>query len=215
MCEPMHSIVQFEPPTNSDDPPPPSDGGDTPTGTWASRLGNTVKWLKRVGGMFHLSAMGKGHSEALGSQDGRREYFLMPEATRYEASWWNREVRVDGSYFASEPQVALQNAKDYAGLVSIGSLHALRQFLEVSMTNTDNLMAYVRQFRNILTSKGRVRYEHELNRILKNRAALMLTNDYVVPSHNEAVRNLCLGFTRKRHLLVPEWADDRSLWTPR
>jgi hypothetical protein len=208
MCQPSHSIVQFEPPEddfNSGDSAPPSSG-------LMVRIGKLGKWLKRIGGMFHASRMGEGHTGALGHQCGLRETFILPPArTDYEAHWWDRTLKMDGPYGGHVGAgVAQENAQRYADAVSIGSLHALRQFLSESFDNTHTPGQYVEAFRDILNRKGRAEYERNLKRIGAIRYFDFDTPRAVI----ESAKRLCLGLTRKRHLLVPEWADDKKLWVP-
>ncbi len=226
MCQPAHSIIQFDPPDDDDQ----DHGGNASSGRIMSALGKAGKWLKKIGNMFHLSTMGQGHHGALGEIDGFKDTFILPERTYFEAHWWNREVKIDGFFNGRrsaplyingesanvelrelEKVEALKNSKLYADAVSIGSLHALRQFLEVSLDKTEDPNLYVLAMRRILNRKGLVAYEQRLKQIPHiqeinyNKFAFDL---------RESIKGLLLGFTRKRHLLIPEWADDTKLWVP-
>lgn len=226
MCEPAHSIVQFDPPDDDND----DQNSGTPTGRLGMFVGNIGKWFKKIGGMFHVSMMGAGHSETLSSISAEKQAFLLPPDTKYEAKWWNRSFVLDSDYrgrnvtldrfgrfvpIHSDPvrkQLAYENAKQYADLVSIGSLHSLRQFLGATIDKADNLGLYNAAFRQILTPKGRCHYENRLKQ-----ADLLETNLNKIEKLDnvrEAFKRICLGLTRARRLLVPEWADDKTLWVP-
>lgn len=233
MCEPYHSIVQFEPPpsmNDDDDRDFHDDGGSgSPPSRITRYISNAVKWVKKIGSRWHLSKMGEGHTGAVGSLDGIRDTFLLPERTLWEAAWWNRTLKKDGrtAFLPHQEPIAYAEAKKYADIVSIGSLHSLRQFLENSIRNSQRPSSYVWMIRQqLLNQKGRKSYEHKLIQAfgktgadsLFDRAYALLDDKPVsYKTRNEYLDRLVkivLGFTRKRDMLVPEWSDDLSLWVP-
>lgn len=213
MCEPNHSIVQF----------PNEDDWGTPT---ESRLGAAVDngvlgWCKKIGRWLHLSKMGKGHSEALGITPSWSSTSTLPDATFYEVEWWIRKVNLDGSfrtsmlshtpeYWDSRRQIQ-QDAKDaavkYAQAVSIGNLTTLRRFLETSIKKSSYASKYFQCFELMLTANGRDLFAKRFNDLRKSLG-------HVRDKNLDKYIKMTLGFTRKRHLLVPEWSDDSRLWTP-
>lgn len=199
MCEPTHSIVQY----------PDQDSGGNPTDSIIKAIpietkdGGVWQWLrKKIGSWFHFSKLGNGHSEAIGKLTpfARR---LLPDDTKYEALWWNRTVKLDGRFYGEEfdKDAALQATQTYAEGVSIGSLTSLRRFLEVSMLKSERAYRYVEAFVQMLNKKG----ADAFNKLLKR---------YCFNVVDHRVIKFVLGFTRKRELLVPEWADDTKLWLP-
>lgn len=213
MCEPQHSIVQY--PDNDDH------------GPTKSRLDAAVKGLldqgKRILRWFHFSKMGSGHSGATGF--GRTQMRHLPNPTSYEAMWWNRTVKRDGEFRGESFDIAdaLECAEEYANRTSIGDLTQLRRFLETSMQQTNQHQGYVRQFVDgMLNKEGRdsfrKRAKKALGLDLANYYGMSNTGFFRSLTNDARKRNsltkFMLGYTRKRGLLVPEWADDASIWTP-
>ena len=127
--------------------------------------------------------------------------------------------QLQDQYSAELAKESLDAASDYANHVSTGSLHALRSFLELSMKSTDRPQFYLRDFRQILTKGGLHAYEAKLKQIVNMKIIYeMLGHGYNRvfddPNIRRSVTKLMLGFTRKRGLLVPAWADDSALWLP-
>jgi hypothetical protein len=183
MCEPYHSIKQF-----------PDDG---------PRSWGIKQFAKKIGRWLHLSRMGSGHSGAMMCATtlslGEYESFILPDSYDYEVAWWERIVRNDGQ--ASRDIDAMAAAKTYADKTSIGSLHALRQFLKESIFKSSRSSEYLHQFSEILVVGERRKYHKKL-KYLGN----------TIGKINKQI-NMVLGYTRKRGLLVPEWADDAKLWS--
>lgn len=208
MCEPTHSIVQY----------PPSNEGGTPTDVL---LQKTLKervydWFVKIGGYFHLSKMGSGHSEA--TRESGTFSCLIPEETRYEAMWWDRTVKIDGLFAGKEfdRDLALEAATTYAQAVSIGSLTAFRRFLETSMTRTERPYLYVNAFlEHMLTKEGRTHATDKIKSALSlrklNTGILWKLGTNSKEELDRAIK-VVLGLTRQRRLLVPAWADDDALW---
>lgn len=204
MCEPSHSIVQYPDKDDDDNPtagvidaiPAPQ---EMPSSMWA-------KFRKKVGEWFHFSFMGHGHSESIGrmSPFARR---LLPQDTKYETAWWERRVRLDGTYHGPKwnQQPALEAATEYANRVCIGNMTSIRQFLELSMRHSERPYLYLERFYQMLTHQGR-------NSLYKRIKRLGETGDEYEIKNLDLVIKLVLGYTRKRGLLVPEWADHGVLW---
>lgn len=206
MCEPNHSIVQF--PDKNDDDKPSGPAVDA----LASREGYWDRIKRKIKQWFHLSRMGRGHSETLeGLSPLARRY--LPRETRYEVAWWNRKTTLDGVFWhpdstnswcqsafeKSLQKEALDAADQYARMTSIGNMTQLRQFLEASLTRSERPQAYVNHFYDMLVAKGRDLLRNKLKMIGDNLMGIIKT---------------IMGFTRKRNLLVPEWADDTTVWVP-
>lgn len=210
MCEPNHSIVQY-----------PGDRGDgSPT---EILLGPSIKDKilevgKKILGWLHFSKLGTGHSEAI-RQLGRLSS-LIPEETRWEARWWDRTVVLDGKFNgeAYDLELASTASQEYAKAVSIGSLSALRNFLEVSLRKTNAPYMYVSGFLyNLIKPQGRDIVANKLKRCL----GIKRLDIYKLIGHRpdsatvQRITKVLLGFTRNRDVLCDAWADDSSLWLPR
>lgn len=208
MCEPYHSVLQF--PNENDD--------GTPLGPVLERAVTKRGWLKRILGWFHISKMGSGHSETL---NVRKEALLwLPQPYYYENAWWERTVRKDispGRRMADFPEEALEAAKEYSDRVVTGSLPAFRRFLETSMQTSESPHKYVENFILCLNQNGQDQLYTKLKRIC-NISSMLFTNfRYTMltdPQKKRSIISTILGFTRKRELLVPVWADDNQLWLP-
>lgn len=221
MCEPTHSIVQF----------PDKDDFDNPTGSIIDAIPASYTMDMRPGGMvlcqrpdmiawakakilswYHFSKLGFGHSESIGLIAPGARHRLPPD-TRYEAKWWNRTVRLDGHYNGKDydQQLALDCAKQYANNVSIGNMTKLRQFLTTSLRQSERPEAYIWTFAEALNTKGRDTYAFQLKRLF-DIGFLGRSCNVKMKSCLEAIIKVVMGFTRKRRLLVPEWADDNMIW---
>ena len=223
MCEPNHSIVQFEDPSDDDK----SSGQSNRIVEGLKDLG---KWLRNKLGWWHLSQMGSGHSESINW--ARTNDWVMPRSIFYEAQWWDRTIRVDaggtflnhrfGYHTSQIPQLAKDAAKSYADDVSIGSLSALRRFLETSIKETSHANKYIyHAIHYLFNSKGRDYIGQQLDRGKISLTSLYsdirqqdnnLTRDTVRKLNS--VISIIVGGTRNRKLLTCAWADDDSLWTP-
>lgn len=225
MCEPNHSINQF--------PDTPEVGPKV-----QSAFERITEWAKKIGSWFHFSKMGMGHSESIqyNTIHGR---FGIPEPTRYEVAWWRREFMRDGgfcyegrsygssfgcnSHYGTPPdpviaelaQDAFDSAKVYADQVSIGSLSIFRRFFETSVKKSELRYEYFNHFfYDMLNRAGQLQLEEKIRRVFgRDRALYNIASSYK-PQEVDALTKMCLGFTRKRNLLVPEWADEAKLWLP-
>jgi hypothetical protein len=224
MCEPKHSIVQY----------PDDDGDDQSSGTpTAVRISGWGEWLRKIGQWLHLSKMGKGHSEAIKTTSIEAELFL-PKPTYYEVEWWQRRLLLDGPFRgtfkrtghnALEHHIAMhtsdaartswyrlqdeakQAAQQYANAVSIGNMTTFRRFLTTSLQKTEEPTKYVLHFELMLNRVGRDQLARRLKEFTMRCGRVSKTNV-------DRITKLLLGFTRKRELLIPEWADDKGLWVP-
>lgn len=252
MCEPTHSIVAYP---DEDDRGPTQTTIETAHEAVPSRrsgLGGIWDMIKKFGNWFHLSKLGKGHSEAIGTFRPYVDTYLMPQPVLYESLWWCRQVKLDSLFptrrkfddlmphYSKEWQrieqaEALECATKYARITSIGSLKMFRDFFEGSIKLTERPEMYFEHFiDNMLNSKARISARAMIRKITGGMTditrALCSSRGYY---YEEAVNNgkrpptfetverwkkqllaLCLGLTRKREALVPEWADDTALWVP-
>lgn len=218
MCEPNHSIVQY--PTGDDD-----DDRGTPTAS-SERIEAAVSknrlasWGKKIREFFHFSTFGAGHSGATGF--GYHEERWLPSPTSYEAMWWVRKVSFDGEFRGRSfnKDEALSAATEYANRTSIGSLSIFRKFFELSLKQTYKPNAYIDIFlMHLLNKEGRAAVDEKLWKAFRLRSIPKFGYSlFGVPKNRSvSVENFVkflLGFTRKRNLLVPEWADDDKLWLP-
>lgn len=216
MCEPSHSIIQYNDPN---DPMDDDMNGSAQAGSFKiSQLTNGLgKWAKKIKKWFHLSMMGQGHSETIGARGTSLRYSDDVFAL-YEAHWWNRTVKYDGyralrvsEFFRDQ---MMQCATKYANMVSIGDDTQLRRFLGESMKNSDRPHSYVDQVHsNLLNADGKIEMERQCKVAFK----MPFTRANIIELSENKLNNLIkftLGFTRKRKLLVPEWADDNRIWVP-
>lgn len=218
MCEPTHSITQM--------PDQDPDSG-MPTEQILGLEKKPDSFLKKILRWFHFSKLGRGHHEGIAASPLADKKLEQIGYAQYEALWWERKVQRDGppvwrltgwdwrnqeeAYAKRElaSQEAFDCAKEYANRVSIGSLSALRRFLEGSLKCTDRACSYIEAFRNMLNPQGKLQLENKLKLVG------MVSSGYYheLPSKLlEPVTNTILGLTRKRKLLIPEWADDSNLW---
>jgi hypothetical protein len=182
-------------------------------------LGKIYDFGKKIFSWLHFSKMGRGHSESLHSVGTS---FLSLQYTAYEARWWDRQVSLDGSFRGSQidKDLALDAATRYASAVSIGSLGAVRRFLEQSMKNTDRPHVYLTRFlEEMLNKEGQDVLQLKLKKILRVKKLddlIRCSRSGKVWSEETLASTLSamLGVTRKRNLLVPAWADDARLWVP-
>lgn len=228
MCEPMHSTIQFPDPDDFDGGDW-NDDGDSLSAQSArpSLIGKMGKWFKKVGKFFHVSKMGSGHSETLRSDklnavvDSQIHSFIEPPHYKWEADWAVRRVYRDGGNigFGFCNKIGLNDddsesaAKQYINDVCIGSFTAFRRFFETSLVETEKgkRQQYVANFLRMLTADGVAGFVKKCENILgrKTNNAERYIAEKLQPRQLAA---LCLGFTRKRGLLIPEWADDGNLW---
>ena len=201
MCEPAHSIVQYDP-TDSDD-----HFGGMDMGSILSKLGS---FSKKVGRWFHISKMGAGHS--LATQFGRQQLLYLPEGNKYEGFWWNKgDFHFDG--WGDKPDVeTTQAAEEYHKRSCIGSIQLFRRFLEESMKQSERPNKYAARFvEHILLSKAKDMFVTKVNRLLPGRLKCG-HNVVIAEGTKERFIKLVMGFTRKRGLLVPEWSQDDTFW---
>lgn len=202
MCEPMHSIVQF----------PDQDDDGNPTGGKIDAIPQSGLWSwgkKKIASWFHFSKMGFGHSEAMATLTPTARWVLPPD-TKYEVAWWKRQVKIDGGYSGAyhDASDALEAATEYANRTSIGNLTLLRQFVETSMRKSERPNAYYDNFHSMLTIDGR----NQLGSKVRNIVGSSYLTENIVKSNLDKLVKIMMGFTRKRGLLIPEWADDAKLW---
>lgn len=205
MCEPAHSIVQYP---DQDSYDGPFQGGE---GMLQKSLGKGFGWAKKVGKWLHLSKFGLGHYEAQ-SLNGRSRLYL-PSPTLYEGLWWLREFKYDGG-FRGPGSIQFNAAKQYHESSVMTNMSTFRRFLETSMRKSSNAVfatEYVfRLLQSVLTPQG----GNQLLRKFRNVFGKNMVLRLVVGNHREESIKMVMGFTRKRHLFLPHFADDNSLWVP-
>lgn len=239
MCEPFQSIVQY--PNQDDDQNPTGNLIDAAAQNLKKSSGGMLGWIKKIFGFTHFSRFGAGHSGA--TPFNTYQQARLPEPTSYETMWWNRKVHADGEYsgVVHDKRLALEAATEYANRTSIGNLSTLRGFLEASMKNSERPEGYLVRFYNqLLNVKGQSEMQSKLQRFfgMDTDNMRMLLSDWssslsrsamsellIAQQHKNGMNftkldlinrllNMSMGLTRKRDLLVPEWADDAKLWVP-
>jgi hypothetical protein len=217
MCEPTHSIVQY--PLNFDDSNLPFGDNISKADRLKAALGKAVSWGKKLGDWLHFSRLGSGHDGALGMVHGRRLHHL-PTDTRYEGIWWQREFQVDSpvwNHNTSYDHEAFEAAKLYHQRSVMGNMSLFRRFLEQSMLQSDRASSYADLFLlYVLTSKGNTAVRRKLDKVFGKSLGdygNCLGSHQPLPIKEKAIKVL-MGFTRKRDLFVPAWADDDLFWSP-
>lgn len=200
MCEPYHSVVQFE------DRGP----GDPTSGRLDMVLGPVKNLGRKVWDWFHLSKAGAGHSEAL--MKALASLHLVPNNTKYEIAWWNRVVKIDGYYHGDmDNHRALIACEKYADASSIGDIQIFRRWFESTLRASDRGYIYIEMFRSMLSHEGRLTLEGKMKKI-DPRFDGGGYGPYHLP---QPMINAMVGLTRKRNLLAPEWSDNDKLWAPK
>lgn len=220
MCEPMHSMIQFDDPNDKDDSD--NDQSAQAGGHSFGRIcGKLSQWSKKLGRWLHVSRLGFGHSETVGRLVGGNVigWHYEEGKTLYEANWATRDVKVDGRLHVPhyDRDIAIQRATEYANMVSIGNLTTLRNFLEVSLRETDRPWYYMRMMHEyMLTSKGKRAMEHDLRQKFSLKSfdfdSFRSLQELQNATSRKSLTKLMLGYTRRRKLLIPAWADDGQLW---
>ncbi len=231
MCEPFHSITQFPALDDEQDSirPQLEAAIQLPIRSYGLLLRDDTiinvkadpfsKFGVEIDEFINYSKMGLGHSESLEGLAAKARMRL-PQDTRYETAWWERKVRIDGAFYGGPKyleQQALQSAKVYAELSSIGNLSIFRRFLETTVRKTEKYRRF-QYFRRVLDNLVNAKGREILNRKLQAAVGgnkgfnINLSLERLDEGLFERCISAMLGITRKRELLVPEWADDDSLW---
>lgn len=214
MCEPAHSIVQYPNDDNDDNDQLPG----LPIEQKLNRsLGSkVVSWGKKILNWFHFSKLGSGHSESI-SLSGKAS-LILPEHTRYEGLWWDRKFIIDGGYYGypTDKEVAIQCAEQYHKNVVMSSMSKFRRFFETSIQKSDWGSMYVDMLLSyVLTPQGRDNVLGKLRRIFGKGSTLHGLYGHRASSQTkDRATKVVMGFTRKRNLFLPHWADDDTLWQP-
>ena len=80
------------------------------------------------------------------------------------------------------------------------------------MLNSERPWIYINKFmENFLNGKGCNAFWNKFKRVIGD--GIEIVSDQNQKLLQPAI-NLMMGFTRKRELLVPEWADDANIWQP-
>lgn len=213
MCEPAHSIVQY--PDHDVDDDAPFSGQMTMGQRISSALGTAASWGKKIRKWFHFSKLGAGHSDAI--ELSGHASLILPEHTRYEGLWWDREFIIDGPYHGPsiDKLAAIECAEQYHKNVVMGNMPTFRRFLEKSLMKTSRFNSYItRMSENVLTKKARDQMHTKLKRVVGT-YNFGWSSSLLTPETRTAATNIIMGFTRKRELFLPHWADDDKLWLPK
>ncbi|MEA1999806.1 MAG: hypothetical protein U9N61_10875 [Euryarchaeota archaeon] len=218
MCEPCHSIVQY--PTDFDDTDLPGGDSTDKESRLKAALGKGFGWAKRLDKWFHLSKFGAGHHKNTGSLTYRSNLYL-PAPTLWEGDWWDREFRLDG-YGFREGELLKEKAKAaelYHDRSVMGNMSLFRRFLETSMVKSNHLVGpyiYVEKLLEyVLTPVGGNKVLEKFRRVFGRSAtpARVLSRRADKREVEKGIK-VIMGFTRKRELFLPHFADDDKLWVP-
>lgn len=191
MCEPYHSINQFE------------DQG--PNGCSGLIIKPLADIATKIRNWFHLSKAGAGHSEALTKALGGRFYDL--RENKWEVAWWNREVKLDGDYRGIfDPADAKIACEKYADMTAIGDIRTFRRWFEAVLQKTHRPSTYLYVMERMFTAAGR-------DALAKAIRSVSPVKRYAprVGMEPTLIKRV-MGLTRKRELLIPEWADCPKSW---
>lgn len=236
MCEPEHSFIQLD-----DDDFNDGQSGK-PRHWIGRFSGVVKGWTRQIGRFLHLSKFGSGHHVLLpnkGVNKGTLYHALSahtqcdPAHIKWETDWARRELKFDNALISdpdqlysmykyiscygvhkAQQQIAdfeyrRQVAEQYSKESSTGNLSKLRRFLETSLNRTDNPLQYISRFCQMLTPKGADIYMKKIDAIISKKK---FNKRMVMRHHLSSVISATLGFTRRRGLLIPCWADDADLW---
>jgi hypothetical protein len=171
-------------------------------------IGPALLDATEIRGYYHFAKFGFGHSESLNKVLNNQQ---LPNVLQYETAWWNRSHQFDSYLFRFDRDMrrcygvhndnpAFVASEIYANRACIGDLPTLRRFLEAALAKTHAWNSFYNAFTEMLSDKGRshlVRCHKKYN-----------ISNYQHPR----LINLMIGLTRKREMLVTEWADDDKLW---
>ncbi len=201
MCEPSHSVVQF---------PDHNDDGDFQGTKVESLLGKVTRWTQKILSFTHLSRYACGHSENF-TNTVNFYHLNRVQYWQYEGHWWNRNFIID---MGKPHEEAVDTAKYYSDLLVTGSLGNFRRFFEESTKKTEYKNNYFHAFFDkMLNQKGRQHATGHLKRFFGINGFSF--GAVIREGKTEQLTKFFMGYTRKRNLLVPEWADDPKLWTPK
>ncbi len=212
MCEPAHSIIQY--PNHDDDDNIPFGGQMSMDQRLKATLGQKVAALgKRIKNWFHFSKMGSGHTDSI--QLSGRASLILPEHTRYEGLWWDRkfildDIRYNGA--SVDAETAFDCAKLYHENVVMQNMSSFRRFLEASIRKSTYPNLYINRFvEGVLNPLGRDKFMNKLRRVF-GKGTHTHTVFSIYSENFEPGIKVLMGFTRKRELYLPHWADDQKLW---
>lgn len=212
MCEPAHSIVQY--PGDYDDSDLPF--GDTidKESRLKAALGKAFRWTKKIGEWFHFSHFGSGH----GGIANYRNTIFLPTPLLYEGEWWERKFHFDG-WGAKPTTRSTEAARTYHDASVMGNMSLFRRFLETSMTSSSHprgAYVYVEALlEKVFTAEGANKLLEKFRRVFGRHAtpAHVMSQQSSEQEVEKAIK-ITMGFTRKRKLFLPHFADDTSLWVP-
>jgi len=210
MCEPYHSVVQY-PAVNAQ--------GDDVTNLLNAVSGRIrLTQGQKILDWVHYARSGFGHSETINKVPLADR--MLPEATRYEGAWWNREFTIDGGYAGHDfdAERALEAAHFYSKQHALGSVITLQDFLRGALSNS----AEPEQYLDLIVEKL---VKPSVRAVVWDSLKEHLKGDKPNTRHkfNSTFRKHlqfgallaeALNIAGNRELLVPEWADDDKLWTP-
>ncbi|MGW8178647.1 MAG: hypothetical protein ACWGQW_07765, partial [bacterium] len=136
----------------------------------------------------------------------------------YEGEWWRREFILDG-WGGRADEGALEMAKAYHDASVMGNMSLFRRFLETSMVKSNHprgAYAYVEaMLESVWTSEGVNKLLEKFRRVFGPHAspALVMSRRSNEREVGRAIK-IVMGFTRKRELFLPHFADDDKLWVP-
>jgi hypothetical protein len=222
MCEPAHSIVQYncQDDHNDDDFQKPFSSQMDQESRIKAALGKVLGLGRRISHWLHFSKLGNGHSGVVDNKlspqltEFGHADLILPRDTKYENNWWDRKVVFDGRFNGplSDREPALTAATIYAECSCLGNMSLFRRFLEQSIKNSERFAhRYVERFiEGMLTVDGRIEFTNQLKQVGRGKLFDLFKN----PNTKDAALAKLMKMTRQRKLLLPHWADNNTLWTP-
>lgn len=210
MCEPYHSTIQWD---VSDGIQSMIQAAVEQGSRNALKLVSITDMIEpgvKVGAYLHYSAAGAGHSLAAKLSTLKSNFLQV--RNDFETEWWNRSVKID-TFRHGDETAALDAATIFANRKCIGDLNKFRSFLTRSLTQTENPATYVNAFVRMLNGDGQVELERRAKYIIGKKAGWFDGHNLTQVMSPVSLANFLCGFTKKRSLLVPEWADDDAIWS--
>jgi len=213
MCEPTHSVVQY----------PATQAAMGDTNHDVMRLLNAVSGRNRmssgqkIGDYMHYHKAGFGHSETISKLTEAER--LLPTETRYEGEWWNRDFKVDGPYNVPEfdKQMAYDMAAEYSRRHCTANTKILAKFLADSLRRSDQPEQYLERFLHMIKPSRRAVTWDEIKVHLqgsKPGTRVKMDKTFIKSPKCDALIAQVMQLANTRDILVPEWADDDTIWTP-
>lgn len=227
MCEPHHSVVQFQiREANEYDDITPYSQMDPEQLLQAALRGELqsgyLQWGTRIGKYLHFSKLGSGHTGALRVENKSGLVKLnptLPPATHYENKWWDKigdggvtKFDFDGSFQGhhTDRYIALTAAQKYSYSMSTCNIEKFTNFIRESVKNSSMAYSYVDKMVDcMLSTTGKEAVLGRL-KLMNLREAFGYSKE--VKEKEKAIDVVMNVLKEDRKLWKPEWADDKAFW---